>query len=154
MKKILENFVLDLTTLIRVKRWVTMQKAHFKHILTYIQDYPITKYNLQSKTHTLLHQTHWLEGATSIKHIDLKFPMSNSSIKPWRKMLIFSRGRPLTSQASIPRSSPIGFQYTKKHVRSRRRRETMVKKRDSRPESRSKNSLTLGSSVKPGTLPG
>jgi len=70
VKNILENVVLDLITLIRVKRWVTMQKAHFKHTLTYIQDYPITNTNFKAKTHCY------------IKHIDLKEPHPSSTISP------------------------------------------------------------------------
>jgi len=68
-KNILENIVLDLIILIRVKRWVTGQKAHFKHTLTYTQDYP--------NTHTIFEAEH---TQFFIKHIDLKehYPSSTS----------------------------------------------------------------------------
>jgi len=68
-KNILENAMLDLITLTRVKRWVTMQKAHFKHTLTYTQDHPITKTILKAK-HTFCY----------IKHIDLKEPHPSSTL--------------------------------------------------------------------------
>jgi len=70
VKNILENVVLDLINLIRVKMWVTGQKAHFKHTLTFTQDYPNTQTIFKAE-HTQIF----------IKHIDLKeqYPSSTGS---------------------------------------------------------------------------
>jgi len=46
------------------------------------------------------------------------------------------------------------FSVYKEARRSRRRKETTVKRRDSRPESRPRSSLRSGSSERPDTLPG
>jgi len=69
VKKLLENVVLDLIFLIKVKRWVTGQKAHFKHTLTYTQDYP--------NTHTIFKAEH---TQFFIKHIDLKEQYPSSTL--------------------------------------------------------------------------